>query len=867
MQHVRTNRARIFLCMVLSLLMAVGVIGLLSDRAGFAPLADAMTSQTQGNYYIKVEVHDETTTWSKYDSCNNSAGYMVVPTIKQDGSEGPLWYATVKAGEWDSDNMTATYYYHANGKNAAASTNVAIAGFPVGLRKVQTASATATNWIKNNNGTWTSRERFRVYVSSDNSTWTCVLDYYEDTSAGGNWSYTNAVDSSNYPHLNSVGISGSGSVTTNGTATATYTVTSAKDQYDVNWGFSSVSWSSGHSAVKIDADGTATFGANGFSNYTAAITPTLTNGAGNSSKDTKSVSVTVAATALSLDTDYNINVPSGGEAWYSYTPSSDGTFIFFSHTDSGDPLYNCYEGNATSGFANNDDGPSDYRAILGLQYRQFYQQLSLTGGTTYYFKVGFWSTGSGNIVFRLASSVTVTFNATGGTDKSYVLPKGYDTMKLDQTGVSRSGHTLVGWSTSNTSSQAKYKLKSETIAVPTSDKTYYALWSPDNAPELTVNTDYATTIDAAGEVQFYQFTPTETGKYLIYGTCDTDSYVLRYDHDTWRNNGQYIDVQDDSSSSSNGNTTGYDFGIGGPQFFMLRTLEAGTTYEFGVKFYYAVTGDLTFRFEKVYTVDYDANGGTGAPTVVHDKFFDKGLTLSSDEPTAPEHYVFLGWSTNPNATAAEYQPGDTYTANADATLYAVWELEKHTVIFKSWDGTVLKTETVDYGSDANPPEIPDRAPTDDFHYIKGTWTGYTNITQDTTLTAPYTAAPHAGDWGNNTATCTEGGTETRTCTVCGKVSTRSTEALGHDYEDHDGKTPTCMEGGWAPYQTCSRCDYTSYQALGADPENHTGNNTTTREDVVDATCMAKGSYTEVVTCECGVELSRTPDKEIPVNPE
>ena len=29
---------------------------------------------------------------------------------------------------------------------------------------------------------------------------------------------------------------------------------------------------------------------------------------------------------------------------------------------------------------------------------------------------------------------------------------------------------------------------------------------------------------------------------------------------------------------------------------------------------------------------------------------------------------------------------------------------------------------------------------------------------------------------------------------------------------------------------------------------------------VAATCMAKGSYTEVVTCECGTEISRTEGK-------
>ncbi len=35
-------------------------------------------------------------------------------------------------------------------------------------------------------------------------------------------------------------------------------------------------------------------------------------------------------------------------------------------------------------------------------------------------------------------------------------------------------------------------------------------------------------------------------------------------------------------------------------------------------------------------------------------------------------HFFLGWATSPEAAAAEYQPGDTFTTDADTVLYAVW---------------------------------------------------------------------------------------------------------------------------------------------------------------------------------------------------
>lgn len=72
-----------------------------------------------------------------------------------------------------------------------------------------------------------------------------------------------------------------------------------------------------------------------------------------------------------------------------------------------------------------------------------------------------------------------------------------------------------------------------------------------------------------------------------------------------------------------------------------------------------------------WTVRFDANGGTGAPAA-QTKTYGIDLTLSSTKPTRAL-YNFLGWATS-SSSRAVYQPGGTYTANEDVTLYAVWEL-------------------------------------------------------------------------------------------------------------------------------------------------------------------------------------------------
>ena len=71
-----------------------------------------------------------------------------------------------------------------------------------------------------------------------------------------------------------------------------------------------------------------------------------------------------------------------------------------------------------------------------------------------------------------------------------------------------------------------------------------------------------------------------------------------------------------------------------------------------------------------YTVSYNANGGSGAPSS-QTKTYGVSLALSSVTPIR-SGYTFLGWGTSSSSTTATYQPGGTYTDNASITLYAIW---------------------------------------------------------------------------------------------------------------------------------------------------------------------------------------------------
>ena len=102
------------------------------------------------------------------------------------------------------------------------------------------------------------------------------------------------------------------------------------------------------------------------------------------------------------------------------------------------------------------------------------------------------------------------------------------------------------------------------------------------------------------------------------------------------------------------------------------------------------------------------------------------------------------------------------------------------------------------------------------------------------------------------ATCTAGGTEKATCTVCGEETTRNVDALGHDWKViKDESTPaTCMEDG-VEKRGCSRCDVSETNTLEA--QGHVPGDTIVRL-VKSANCTQDGE--KIVKCDvCQNEVS------------
>ncbi|MDT3701114.1 MAG: DUF4347 domain-containing protein, partial [Thermincola sp.] len=117
-----------------------------------------------------------------------------------------------------------------------------------------------------------------------------------------------------------------------------------------------------------------------------------------------------------------------------------------------------------------------------------------------------------------------------------------------------------------------------------------------------------------------------------------------------------------------------------------------------------VTDNLTVTAQysvNQYTVSFDSNGGSAVDGITAD--YDSTITA----PAAPtkEGYDFGGWYKEEGLENAWDFEADTIPAD-DITLYAKWIIKEYTVTFKDYDGTTLKTETVDHGSGATAPAAP-----------------------------------------------------------------------------------------------------------------------------------------------------------------
>ena len=243
--------------------------------------------------------------------------------------------------------------------------------------------------------------------------------------------------------------------------------------------------------------------------------------------------------------------------------------------------------------------------------------------------------------------------------------------------IEKKGYAIIGWNANKNATTSIWNINtSKSIS---SSATYYPILKA-NIYTITLNNQGATS--SGTKKVYYQYNTTKT----INGT--TCFYYTNSSLTTCLSGGYNINKP---------SKTGYSF-----KGYYTSTNGSGTNYVNSsgtfINNAYKTIGDKTLYANwqaNTYTITYNANGGSGAPSsqsYTYDPNNDTVFYLSSTTPSR-SGYTFLGWSLSSTATSASYSAGQrwgTHNAN-NYTLYAVW---KKTVTVCGESGHVWKTRGI-----------------------------------------------------------------------------------------------------------------------------------------------------------------------------
>jgi uncharacterized repeat protein (TIGR02543 family) len=244
-----------------------------------------------------------------------------------------------------------------------------------------------------------------------------------------------------------------------------------------------------------------------------------------------------------------------------------------------------------------------------------------------------------------ADFFAVTFNANGGSG-SMTVQSDNTTTALSANSFTYSGYTFSGWSTQANGSGAAYSDGSDYSF--NAALVVYAQWT---AASVVANT-YVASFDSNGGTGSMSPESSNTGASLSANAFSRSGY-----------------------SFSGWNTQANGSGI---------VYADGANYGFGA----SVTLYAQWAID-VYTVTFNANGGTGS---MSNESSSTSEALSGIGFTRIG-YTFSGWNTAANGSGAAYVGGASYGFGANATLYAQWAASFAPVVTLSPTSQVVETGT------------------------------------------------------------------------------------------------------------------------------------------------------------------------------
>jgi hypothetical protein len=167
---------------------------------------------------------------------------------------------------------------------------------------------------------------------------------------------------------------------------------------------------------------------------------------------------------------------------------------------------------------------------------------------------------------------------------------------------------------------------------------------------------------------------------------------------------------------------------------------------------YTVTNSITIYAKWKYEIMLHGNGGK-IYVPPNDRLYDTyteykshniayvipSYSVTKTDSISTSGQIFQRYSTNPDATSAQYIIGSNFNDNVPTDLYAIFQSKTFIVTFEDgYSGTVIVRYTdVPYGGSVTPPEAPTRP-----GYVFMGWMGnYQNVRSDSTVVAIWSFLP------------------------------------------------------------------------------------------------------------------------------
>jgi uncharacterized repeat protein (TIGR02543 family) len=247
---------------------------------------------------------------------------------------------------------------------------------------------------------------------------------------------------------------------------------------------------------------------------------------------------------------------------------------------------------------------------------------------------------------------TVTYDGntnTGGTapvDGSSPYTSGSTVTVLDDNTLAKTGYTFNGWNTSADGSGTSY---SPTDTFPIGgNTTLYAQWTA--IPPTTYTVTYDGNTNTGGTAPVDGSSPYSSGSTVTVlgeNTLEKTGYTFN----GWNTSA-------DGSGTSYSPTDTFTIGVD-TTLYAQWTIIPPTTY----------------------TVTYFGNTNTGGSAPVDGSSpYTPGSTVTvlDDNTLAKAGYIFNGWNTASDGSGTSYSPTDTFSINADTSLYAQWTPDSST---------------------------------------------------------------------------------------------------------------------------------------------------------------------------------------------